>query len=274
MGILLSKPDEPSTANKNNGPARGLSVRRKRKKNQQSEDMAIESKSRQKKVKSSQPRTPSSTPGLEALCLNSINVNGNFEKQIRRIDELKFVNSESTNTTSRKKTKSRSKKPSIKRDEDSLDDIPNTSKEPESSGEERGLTMSVLIEATAKKPAQRKRKPPTSSHFDADTPHLASPPATPTPSISEKPLTKKSKISIIETTLMPSSLPHFRPTSPHEFGLIQEKLRHEPWKMLVAVIFLNVTTAKMALPLLGQLFEQWPTPEALSQGISGYWFQN
>jgi methyl-CpG-binding domain protein 4 len=66
---------------------------------------------------------------------------------------------------------------------------------------------------------------------------------------------------------MPSSLPHFRPTSPDEFGLIQEKLRYEPWKMLVAVIFLNVTTAKMALPLLGQLFERWPSPEVLSQGV-------
>jgi len=67
---------------------------------------------------------------------------------------------------------------------------------------------------------------------------------------------------------MPPSLPHFPPTSPEEFGLIQEKLRHEPWKMLVAVIFLNATTAKMAVPLLSQLFERWPTPEALSQGLS------
>jgi methyl-CpG-binding domain protein 4 len=95
---------------------------------------------------------------------------------------------------------------------------------------------------------------------------LSSPPATPSPS--DKPLKKRSKISVIETRPMPSSLPHFQPTSPEEFGLIQEKLRHEPWKMLVAVIFLNVTTAKMALPLLGQLFERWPTPEALSQGLS------
>lgn len=37
--------------------------------------------------------------------------------------------------------------------------------------------------------------------------------------------------------------------------------------MLVAVIFFNVTIANIALPLLGQLFEKWPTPEALSQGI-------
>ena len=82
-----------------------------------------------------------------------------------------------------------------------------------------------------------------------------------------KRIEKKSKISILETNSLPS-LPHFRPTSPNEFGLIQEKLRHEPWKMLVAVIFLNVTTAKMALPLLAELFKQWPTPEILSQGSS------
>jgi adenine-specific DNA glycosylase len=88
--------------------------------------------------------------------------------------------------------------------------------------------------------------------------------------VSDKSLKKKSKISIVETTTMPSSLPHFRPKSSDEFGLIQEKLRNEPWKMLVAVIFLNVTTAKMALPLLGELFERWPTPEVLSQGTSSH----
>jgi endonuclease III len=120
---------------------------------------------------------------------------------------------------------------------------------------------------TTPKP-RRKRKPPTSPYFDTPDTQLSSSPATPTPSVRRDTSKKRSKISIVETALMPTSLPHFRPTSPNEFGLIQEKLRHEPWKMLVAVIFLNVTTAKMALPLLGQLFERWPSPESLSQGIS------
>ena len=110
--------------------------------------------------------------------------------------------------------------------------------------------------ATPKK-SRGKRKAPTSPYF------LESPASS---ALEDKKGKKKSKISVIETALMPASLPHFRPTSPDEFGLIQEKLRHDPWRMLVAVIFLNVTTAKMALPLLSQLLERWPTPEALSKG--------
>lgn len=103
-----------------------------------------------------------------------------------------------------------------------------------------------------------KRKAPISPYFKP-------PAAAPAPQSTKSP--KGSKISVVETEIDLPSLPHFRPTSLNEFGLIQEKLRHEPWKMLVAVIFLNVTTAKVALPLLGQLFERWPTPEVLSQGI-------
>ena len=113
---------------------------------------------------------------------------------------------------------------------------------------------------------RRKRKAQTSPYFNPCQSQLLSPPPTPTPPTAPKSSPPKSKISIIEAPGVLPSLPHFRPTSENEFGLIQEKLRHEPWKMLVAVIFLNVTTAKMALPLLAQFFKRWPSPEALSQG--------
>lgn len=125
-----------------------------------------------------------------------------------------------------------------------------------------------------KKRRNRRWKEPTSPYFPHPPSHLSSPPPTPptppTP-IPKRSLPKtssKSKISIIEAPGVLPSLPHFRPTSENEFGLIQEKLRHEPWKMLVAVIFLNVTTAKMALPLLGQFFERWPDSESLSKGTA------
>jgi len=108
---------------------------------------------------------------------------------------------------------------------------------------------------------KRKRKTPISPYF-TNEPQLHSPSTTPTKITSP---VKQSKISVIENLATPSPLQHFRPTSPNEFGLIQEKLRDEPWKMLVAVIFLNKTTAKMAIPLLAQLFERWPTPEVLSE---------
>jgi hypothetical protein len=107
-------------------------------------------------------------------------------------------------------------------------------------------------------------KKPRSKRKARISPYFKPPAAAPALESTKSP--KGSKISVVEAEIDLPSLPHFRPTSPDEFGLIQEKLRHEPWKMLVAVIFLNVTTAKMALPLLGRLFERWPTPEALSQG--------
>lgn len=49
------------------------------------------------------------------------------------------------------------------------------------------------------------------------------------------------------------------PRSP--FNLIQETLFHDPWKLMVATIFLNKTSGKMAIPVLWQFFERYPTAE-------------
>uniref|UniRef100_A0A3Q3NNR3 Methyl-CpG-binding domain protein 4 n=1 Tax=Mastacembelus armatus TaxID=205130 RepID=A0A3Q3NNR3_9TELE len=49
------------------------------------------------------------------------------------------------------------------------------------------------------------------------------------------------------------------PRSP--FSLIQETLFHDPWKLLVATIFLNRTSGKMAIPILWQFFERYPSAE-------------
>uniref|UniRef100_A0A3P9NYV6 Methyl-CpG-binding domain protein 4 n=1 Tax=Poecilia reticulata TaxID=8081 RepID=A0A3P9NYV6_POERE len=48
------------------------------------------------------------------------------------------------------------------------------------------------------------------------------------------------------------------PRSP--FNLIQETLFHDPWKLLVATIFLN-KTRKMAIPVLWVFFERYPSAE-------------
>lgn len=50
------------------------------------------------------------------------------------------------------------------------------------------------------------------------------------------------------------------PRSP--YNLVQETLFHDPWKLLVATIFLNKTSGKMAIPLLWQFFERYPSAEA------------
>ena len=51
------------------------------------------------------------------------------------------------------------------------------------------------------------------------------------------------------------------PVSP--FNLIQESLYHDPWKLLVATIFLNKTTGKVAIPILLEFLDKWPSPKDL-----------
>jgi len=51
------------------------------------------------------------------------------------------------------------------------------------------------------------------------------------------------------------------PRSP--FNLIQESLYHDPWKLLIATIFLNKTSGRGAIPNLMKFFERWPSPDDL-----------
>jgi len=51
------------------------------------------------------------------------------------------------------------------------------------------------------------------------------------------------------------------PVSPYH--LIQESLYHDPWKLLIATIFLNRTAGKCAIPLLMEFLERWPSPRDL-----------
>ena len=53
------------------------------------------------------------------------------------------------------------------------------------------------------------------------------------------------------------------PKSP--FDLVQEKLFSQPWKLLVATIFLNKTNNKVSLPILWQFFEFWPSADSASK---------
>ncbi|KAM9324381.1 methyl-CpG-binding domain protein 4 [Gastrophryne carolinensis] len=49
------------------------------------------------------------------------------------------------------------------------------------------------------------------------------------------------------------------PRSP--FHLVQETLFHDPWKLLIATIFLNKTSGKMAIPVLWSFLEKYPNAE-------------
>ncbi|KAF8597561.1 hypothetical protein BDV93DRAFT_562168 [Ceratobasidium sp. AG-I] len=48
--------------------------------------------------------------------------------------------------------------------------------------------------------------------------------------------------------------------------LIQERIRDDPWKIVVATTLLNKTTGKAATPVFWELIELYPTPLALAQG--------
>ncbi|KAH6671039.1 DNA glycosylase [Halenospora varia] len=55
----------------------------------------------------------------------------------------------------------------------------------------------------------------------------------------------------------------FPPLSAPYFGLIQEKLAHNPFRLLIAVTFLIRTHGKHAIPVFFELIEKFPTPESL-----------
>ncbi|KAJ6145379.1 hypothetical protein N7470_009274 [Penicillium chermesinum] len=62
----------------------------------------------------------------------------------------------------------------------------------------------------------------------------------------------------------PESCLPFPPLDAPAFGLVQEQLAHEPFKLLIATIFLNRTRGGVALPILFKVFERYPTIHAMA----------
>ncbi|CAG7943719.1 unnamed protein product [Penicillium salamii] len=62
----------------------------------------------------------------------------------------------------------------------------------------------------------------------------------------------------------PESCLPFPPIDAPSFGLIQEQLAHDPFRLLIATIFLNRTRGGVALPVLFQVFERYPTIGAMA----------
>ena len=56
----------------------------------------------------------------------------------------------------------------------------------------------------------------------------------------------------------------FPPLQSTSFGLVQELLSHDPFRLLIAVIFLNKTRGSVALPVFYELMERYPTPADLA----------
>lgn len=83
-------------------------------------------------------------------------------------------------------------------------------------------------------------------------------PQTPRPKV-----LKKSPYFPKLSTDQESCLP-FPPIDAPSFGLIQEQLAHEPFKLLLATIFLNRTRGGVALPVLFKVFARYPTIDAMA----------
>ena len=56
----------------------------------------------------------------------------------------------------------------------------------------------------------------------------------------------------------------FPPLQSTSFGLVQERLSHDPFRLLIAVIFLNKTRGSVALPVFYELMDRYPTPADLA----------
>ena len=54
----------------------------------------------------------------------------------------------------------------------------------------------------------------------------------------------------------------------NEFPRQTESVRDDPWKVLIAVRLLNVTTGKAAIPVFCKIISRWPTPQDLVHGGS------
>lgn len=56
----------------------------------------------------------------------------------------------------------------------------------------------------------------------------------------------------------------FPPLSSTSFGLVQERLAQDPFRLLIAVTFLNKTRGSVAMPVFYELMEYYPTPADLA----------
>jgi len=125
-------------------------------------------------------------------------------------------------------------------------------------------------ESEAKK-SKKKGAPAKSPYFTTATPKKSrsktlksegdssKAPQTPRKSTESSPSPKKSR-----TPTGLSCIP-FPPLSSPTFGLIQEKLASDPFRLLIAVTFLIRTHGKHAIPVFYTLISKYPTPESLAE---------
>ncbi|KAJ5096997.1 hypothetical protein N7456_007718 [Penicillium angulare] len=121
--------------------------------------------------------------------------------------------------------------------------------------------------------------PPTPAKSPAKSPYFNVPklPATPTKSAHRaaclppkdpkppRPRTPKTSHYFPKVPRNPESCLPFPAIDSPCFGLVQEQLAHEPFKLLIATIFLNRTRGGVALPVLFQVLERYPTINCMAE---------
>lgn len=113
------------------------------------------------------------------------------------------------------------------------------------------------LDVVQTKTSKEKRPSAKSPYFPAPI----SPPKTPNPNPEDPDSPAKANPSKRPPGLV-SCIP-FPPLSSPHFGLIQEKLAHDPLRLLIAITFLIRTHGKHAIPVFYELIEKYPTPESL-----------
>lgn len=110
--------------------------------------------------------------------------------------------------------------------------------------------------------------PPSPAASPTKSSHFPSPRHTPVKS-TDGPRTPRPKLPKISPYFPklpadPESCLPFPPIDAPFFGLVQEQLAHDPFKLLIATIFLNRTRGGVALPVLFKVFEKYPTIDAMA----------
>ena len=129
----------------------------------------------------------------------------------------------------------------------------------------RSHTKGLLSPADSQESDKKRLKPTRSTSTKKNEPKSAEPvnSALPnsrksfkkvSPYFERSPTIKKQTISCIP----------FPPLSSTSFGLVQERLSHHPFRLLIAVIFLNKTRGSVALPVFYELMERYPSPAELA----------
>jgi hypothetical protein len=71
---------------------------------------------------------------------------------------------------------------------------------------------------------------------------------------------------VLAQQLRPAVPLHPIERQPHHYGLLQELMQPDPWKLIIAVCLLNQTSGRAVRPILWQLLDRYPTPSALADG--------